>query len=70
MPKRTLRSLREQSTLSAEYVAAMLQISLSTLRNYEKGIQVPSIKTFFGFSHLYNIKPDDLFACLDLSKKS
>ena len=56
----TLRTARELSGYTVEYVAEYCEVSRNTIRKYEKDYTKLPLHLIIKFSFLYNIYPDVL----------
>lgn len=60
-----LRELRQQSPLKQKEIAAHLNISTVTLRQYEQGTREPNIEKILKLAILFNVSLDDLLCLKD-----
>ncbi|PRO65678.1 helix-turn-helix domain-containing protein [Alkalicoccus urumqiensis] len=56
-----IRSFRRKQEWTQQELAEKLQLSKSTISNYEKGIREPNAETLVALSRLFDVTLDELF---------
>ena len=56
-----IKQFREYNNIKEEILADFLGISLETYRNYEKGIENPSIDIIEKLAHCYKVTTDEIY---------
>lgn len=60
MKMKRLKPLRQLNGMSREELAAKLEVSFSTIANYEQGVREPNFKTLRKLSEIFNVTVDYL----------
>lgn len=61
MPQITLKAARVNSNLTQKAVAEELNVSVSTIKNWEKGVSYPKQPQICQLCELYGMSFDDIF---------
>ncbi|MFQ6752352.1 MAG: helix-turn-helix domain-containing protein [Clostridia bacterium] len=60
-----LKTLRKESGLSQKEISKVLGVTISAYSNYEQGIRIPTLGTFYKICELFHVSADYLLGFSD-----